>query len=572
MTVTLNKIQPGNALGRDYFRAGPLRDGVLTPVTVSVNGTAAKFDLTAFSFAIAGSIYATAAQAALVFSAAHVITDGGWGAIYVLINAAGLVSTLVSGATQTTAQNYGTEALALAALPAVPAGYTVAATFTILRTGANFVGNTTALNDAGLTSVNLLGTIPDRRWRMTRPDAKFEVAGCQTWCRSKAGTPQVNVIAGKESSTYNQVVTNPFLEVDRRTAANASVTKLRFAGFDYRIGGVLYHTDAQKQLAFTAAHVVTADKWGAILLLIDTAGVYSTLVGEVAQTTAMAYTSAALARAALPAVPATKIAVGILVIEAKNATWTANTDDIVAASDLENFDLVPALADRLLDNVTLAIDAVPEKFKSSAAFDYTVDGVKYSKLAATAIQFTAAHAATASKYLAILIGINAAGTVSSKVPLVDGRSQTAAQGYDSYDLAIAALPTPTAGVVPIGIIVLLADGTGWVANTDDMTPGSDLTNVWFVGLTTTQLLQFKSNAAISVTQRNRLWPVVGAAFAANALTNATLRAGNNRLQTVRGDENAELAIYIAATADAAAQGVDATVTQRPWPMAGEPTS
>lgn len=127
----------------------------------------------------------------------------------------------------------------------------------------------------------------------------------------------------------------------------------------------------------------------------------------------------------------------------------------------------------LVTKGTLLIDATPEKFKTTTTATYVINGVTYTKTAATAILFTAAHVVTASKFAVILIQINAAGTISTKVPL-------ATQAYNSAALALAALPAPDAGNVALGYIAIAAKAATWTANTDDLTNGSDLTTATFV--------------------------------------------------------------------------------------------
>lgn len=568
MTVTLRKIDKDNPVLRQYFRSQRLPDGVLQRPTVSVNvGTPATFDVTAFSYCIDGQVYTTAAIVAQVFSAIHATGIGAWLGIGLYIDANARV--LTQAFPNTGDQDYGTEALALASIPRRLGGYVRFATITLLTTAADWDANTDDLNAADLAAANLLGEYVDRRWSITRPDVNFTVLQAQTRTRGVvAGTIQAEIYAGKQASDWNQMLTDPVLEVDRRTVADATVTKLRFGAFDCLVDGVLYHAEPQKQLAFTAAHPVTADKWGAILLLYTpSTGVYSTLITGATQTTTQAFSNSAAARALLPAVPAGKIAIGILVIEAKNATWTANTDDLVAASDLEAFDLVPALPDRVLSDVALAYDvAEPEDFNVTE-FTAAFAGVKITKAAAAGIDFSAAHAVTASKFLAILVGMTAAGTVSTRVPLIDGRSQTSAQGFDSFDLAVAALPTPAAGVLPIGMIVIEADSGGWTANTDDMIAGSDCTNAWLVGFTTEQVLALVG-AGIASSGKNALWPVTGAAFASNQQTD-TDSVSDLRFQ--RGWADGALAIFWAAKTDAVAPAPECTVVQRPWAAGGEAT-
>lgn len=101
-----------------------------------------------------------------------------------------------------------------------------------------------------------------------------------------------------------------------------------------RLNGESAGMAAESAVVFTAAHVVTASKFGIILIQRTPAGVTSTKCPGATQTTAMAYATAALALADLPAASAGNIAIGYIAIAAKAATWTANTDDMTNASDL----------------------------------------------------------------------------------------------------------------------------------------------------------------------------------------------------------------------------------------------
>lgn len=140
-------------------------------------------------------------------------------------------------------------------------------------------------------------------------------------------------------------------------------------------------------------------------------------------------------------------------------------------------DLRTYLGDGLLQSGALAIDAVPEKFKTTATALYRITGVGFRKAATTAIVFSAAHPVTASKFGIILVQINDAGTVSTKIP---GATQTTAMAYNSAALALAALPAPDAGNIALGYIAIAAKAALWTANTDDLTNGSDLTTATFV--------------------------------------------------------------------------------------------
>jgi hypothetical protein len=132
-----------------------------------------------------------------------------------------------------------------------------------------------------------------------------------------------------------------------------------------------------------------------------------------------------------------------------------------------------SLSGGLLAIGTLAIDATAEKFKTTTTAYSRIGGIQYSKAAATAIVFSAGHVISASKFGVILIQVNAAGTVSTKVP-------GATQAYNTAPLALAALPAADAGNVALGYIAIAAKAATWTANTDDLTNGSDLTTASFV--------------------------------------------------------------------------------------------
>ncbi|HUR55800.1 MAG TPA: hypothetical protein VMZ71_16805 [Gemmataceae bacterium] len=155
-------------------------------------------------------------------------------------------------------------------------------------------------------------------------------------------------------------------------------------------------------------------------------------------------------------------AVGIV---APNGGWTVGTDGSILSH-------TPP-ADALLAIGTLAIDVVPEKFKTTTTATFTVGGWQTTKAAQTAVTFTAAHVVSASKFGVILIQVNSAGTISTKVP-------SATQAYNSAALAFAALPAADAGKVALGYIAIAAKAATWTANTDDLTNGSDLTTAAFV--------------------------------------------------------------------------------------------
>lgn len=119
------------------------------------------------------------------------------------------------------------------------------------------------------------------------------------------------------------------------------------ATFIWRRNGIQFSKAAATAQLFTANHVITALKYGIIMIQVTDAGVFSTKVPGATQTTAMAYNSAALALAALPAVDAGNTYVGHMVIQNNAGDWTANTDDLTAASDITAVTFVNATVDTI---------------------------------------------------------------------------------------------------------------------------------------------------------------------------------------------------------------------------------
>lgn len=146
--------------------------------------------------------------------------------------------------------------------------------------------------------------------------------------------------------------------------------------------------------------------------------------------------------------------------------YTADIDvDIVLAARLN----------AIASSPTLAIDTTPEDFKL-AAFVARVNGKWVEKGAATGISFTAAHVVTALKHGIILVQMDNAGTVTTKVPAA---TPTTAMAYNSSALALAAKPAPDSGKIELGYILIEAGAADWDGNTDDMTDASDLTTAVF---------------------------------------------------------------------------------------------
>jgi len=136
-----------------------------------------------------------------------------------------------------------------------------------------------------------------------------------------------------------------------------------------------------------------------------------------------------------------------------------------------------SLADGVYLHGNLAISGVDATmFKTTQAAVYVINGISHNKNASDSLEFTAAHVITASKFGIIRVQINAAGTISTKVPL-------ATQAYNDAPTALAALPAVDAGNVSLGYIAIANNAGDWTAKTDDLTDGSDVTTAAFTDVT-----------------------------------------------------------------------------------------
>lgn len=153
-------------------------------------------------------------------------------------------------------------------------------------------------------------------------------------------------------------------------------------------------------------------------------------------------------------------------------TATAPSGGMVIGTDGVAIPVTPALVNALLVDGNLAISATAEKFKTTQTAAFMIGGVSHTKAATDNLTFSDAHVITASKFGVILIQINAAGTVSTKVP-------ASPQAYDNAGAALAALPAADAGNVALGYIAIENNAGDWTANTDDLTNASDVTTAAF---------------------------------------------------------------------------------------------
>ena len=130
------------------------------------------------------------------------------------------------------------------------------------------------------------------------------------------------------------------------------------------------------------------------------------------------------------------------------------------------------LTDAIVVDGALAIWTTSEEFQTVQTSAFVLNGVSHTKAPEDSLTFTAAHTVSATKFGCILIQINAAGTISTKVVATP-------QGYDNAPDALTALPAADANNVALGYIAIAADAGDWVANTDSLTNGVDLTTAAF---------------------------------------------------------------------------------------------
>ena len=163
----------------------------------------------------------------------------------------------------------------------------------------------------------------DRPFYLFKPGQPFRIIDAQGFCAVEAGAVTANLL----------VVGDTDVILAGALTVHSTTHQLALAASRYMIDGEVVTKAAAVAIAFTAAHVVTALKWGIILIQIDAAGAVSSKVPLATQL----YDTAAAALAAEPAVDAGNVKVATILIEADAGDWTANTDDLVAASDLTAF-------------------------------------------------------------------------------------------------------------------------------------------------------------------------------------------------------------------------------------------
>jgi hypothetical protein len=157
-------------------------------------------------------------------------------------------------------------------------------------------------------------------------------------------------------------------------------------------------------------------------------------------------------------------------------------DDAGAPSGLA----VPVNGDGAVIPAGLGEGSTPANGKVAwGAFPFRVNGVNLNKAAdAVGVAFTAVHKVAISKFGAIAININAAGTINTQI------NSAAQDDTLAHDSALETLQyvqnasfLPPTDYVRIGYILIANDASLWTANSDDLTDGSDVTTATFIDIT-----------------------------------------------------------------------------------------
>jgi hypothetical protein len=140
---------------------------------------------------------------------------------------------------------------------------------------------------------------------------------------------------------------------------------------------------------------------------------------------------------------------------------------------------------------------------ANGLFYYLINGANASKAAnAIGTAFSAVHKVAASKFGAITVWINAAGSITTKI---NSSAQTDTLSFDTAALALAnaASTTPPTDTIKIGTVLIENDGVLWNANTQNLTPGGDVTTSTFFNETSsfTEIDEYELNADDIIAQK-----------------------------------------------------------------------
>lgn len=152
--------------------------------------------------------------------------------------------------------------------------------------------------------------------------APMLLLGAAAYCRALAGAATVEL----RISAALGIVVPGILAIDATPEKFKLITNTLIALF----AGVVVSKAPATAIVFSAGHIITANKCGAILIQMDSSGVVTTKVSAPTQ----AYSTVAAAVAALPAPDANKLAISNIQIANNAGDWTANTDDMTNGSDV----------------------------------------------------------------------------------------------------------------------------------------------------------------------------------------------------------------------------------------------
>jgi hypothetical protein len=204
----------------------------------------------------------------------------------------------------------------------------------------------------------------------------------EAWFESLAATKITAVtikLQGGMKDVQTDVIDNPVL------AIGTTPERVANGAFNFVIDDVSYTKGAVAAgSVFTAAHVVSATKYGCINVYINAAGTIITKVPLATQ----AYASAALAHTAADAIPLNRklCYLGRILINADAGDWTANTDDMTDASDLTTATFLSATP-QFYDLTTHAFSA-DEITLQRAMFHQTDKTVRYIRIYLSALTGT----------------------------------------------------------------------------------------------------------------------------------------------------------------------------------------
>jgi len=108
---------------------------------------------------------------------------------------------------------------------------------------------------------------------------------------------------------------------------------------------------------------------------------------------------------------------------------------------------------------------------ASVAFDYTLSGIQYAKAAVAAGTAPGTDVIPQSKYGAIALDINAAGTISV------AKAAANATGYASEALALAGIPALAAGKARMGTVSVIKSDAAFTFGTTDLDAANVTTEI-----------------------------------------------------------------------------------------------